>query len=183
MHRFPAALALLVAACAGAGTLVHHVTIDEAYSTQEVGYAGAGGAIRVEIAGNPFAVDDATFAAAIAEAMQGATFGTRVPFTADPALAPRPDYRVRMLFNGPAAASYMSFCAGDPPAVPAARTRELRLLAGFCRGDRALTYLSAVGSAADLSDPAFRAFVRQVTLRLFPPNPPTDTDGCVTPPC
>jgi len=182
-------LAAVVAgpAAAVARTLVHHVSIDDAYTTQEVGYAVAGDRdLRVEVIGSPFAVAPADLAAIAAEAMQGANFGPVVHFSATPA-SERPGYRVRLVFNGPTASNLYAFCAEAPEALAAAGTpgKDIRLLAGFCRGDRALSYLSAeTGPIGDPGEPSFRDFMRQVTVLLFPPNQSIhDPDRCTTPFC
>ncbi len=176
---------LALAGCAGGGALVHHVTVDDAYSTQEIGYAAAGSELLVEIAGNPFAVDDAAFGAGVTEALQGAGFGPAVRFTTEAAAVTRPEYRLRLWFNGPATGSAATFCRDRPAIAPSPGAPGIRLLAGFCRGERALTYASAeTAGAAGPGDPAFRAFLRQVATLILPANQgPNDADRCVTPFC
>jgi hypothetical protein len=114
--------------------------------------------------------------------MRDAHFGPPVAFVPVADDAPRP-YAVRLLFNGPLASDHLHFCLGPPPAVAAAPAqRPIRLLAGFCRDGLALTYLSAELAAADgPEDPRFVAFIRMVTMELFPLfNPEQRDQGCLT---
>ncbi len=175
---------LTLAGCAGSA-IVHGTDIDDGYSTGEIGYAAGGGGLRVEVGGNPFGGDDTAFAAIVAEAIQGANSGPRVRFVPPPEETPRPEYRLRLVFNGPEASRSGIFCA-ETPAVPASPGADgIRVLAGFCRGERALTYLAAnTGPVTGPGDPAFRDFLRQVTAQALPanrgfPNP----DQCRIPGC
>jgi hypothetical protein len=175
---------LALAGCAGAA-IVHGTDIDDGYSTAEIGYAAGGGGLGVEVIGNPFGGDDAAFAAAVADAIQGANSGPRVRFVPPPEATPRPEYRLRMIFNGPEASRAGIFCAGTPTVPASAGAEDLRVLAGFCRGDRALTYLAAsTGPASGPDDPAFRYFLRQVTAQALPANRGfPDSDQCKVPGC
>jgi hypothetical protein len=124
------------------------------------------------------------FAAAVTDAMQRAHFGPATNFTTTPGETARLNYRVRLLFNGPMASTGAAVCAGDPAIVgPSPETGDVRLLAAFCNGERPMTYLSAhVGGIQDAHEPAFRDFMRQVTINLFPPQNRVEQDrNCVPP--
>lgn len=182
------ASALLLLGCApGTGT-IHHARTDPSYSIQDLSYVASRGEgdLRTEILGNPFGSPQPAFEAAVTSTMQGAHFGPRIDFTTTPSDEAAKAYRVRMIFNGPEASNGSLVCGGSPAAVaPSPEGGHVRLLAAFCRGSSALTFLSAsMDGASGAEDPAFRAFVRQATLRLFPPQNPErlDQDHC-TPPC
>ena len=60
-----------------------------------------------------------------------------------------------------------------------------RLIAAFCRSDRALSYLvGSVDGVTGPDDPKFVAFVRQATMRLFTPRDDRqERDRCFMPDC
>lgn len=168
--------ALLLGACAGdwgnTGR-IDYSRIDGAYSRRDFAYAGSGRDMRTEIYGTPFlGVAKVEFDKAVTDAMRGAHFGPATNFTTTPGDSARSTYRVRMLWNAPRSASPSRLCEGtpeDPGAI--SEDGRARLIAAFCRSDRAITYV--VGSVDDVSgpdDPRFVGFVRQVTHRLFPPR-------------
>jgi hypothetical protein len=184
-----AALMLLVAGCTTGPGVIHHTRISTSYSIQDLSYvAGRGdGQLWTEIVGNPFGSPQPAFEAAVISYMQGSHFGPRVDFTTTPSDEAATAYRVRMIFNGPAASNGSVVCGGSPGALaPSPENGTVRLLAAFCRGSRPLTFLSAaMENASGVEDPAFRSFIRRVTSRLFPPQNPERRDGddrC-TPPC
>jgi hypothetical protein len=173
--RLPAlALVLLLTACRPEAGIVHHRTVDYAYTFDEFTSKPS---LPTEIRGNPFTTPPERLAAATSAAMREAHFGPPVSFVPVAGEAPG-DYAVRLLFNGPSASDHLHFCLGPPPPVaPAPGQRPVRLLAGFCRAGLALTYLSAELPAADgPDDPRFAAFVRMVTMELFPPFNPEQRD-------
>lgn len=180
------AAALAIAACAPIDgvPVAHDVRIDPGYRPGDLSYVAGGKDLRTEIFGNPFAMSQTDFAAAVTAAMQGANFGPRLNFTTAPGESARSGYRLRLVFNGPATGGGALLCGDEPATVPPAREAgNIRLLAAFCRGDKPLTSLAAdVGGVDDAGDPAFRRFMRQVTVLLFPPQNREDRDSRCTPP-
>ncbi|MGE0164029.1 MAG: hypothetical protein AB7S71_12930 [Dongiaceae bacterium] len=183
-HVIPMTLTLLaLAGCAGTG-VIDYVRLEPGYRPQQFAYAAGGRDLRTEIQGNPFAMPQAEFDAAVTAAMQGAHFGPATNLTTTPGETARPDYRVRLLFNGPAAGSGALLCGGAPATIaPAAENGNVRLLAAFCNGADPLSYLTAhAGGIQGVQDPAFRDFMRQVTTNLFPPQNRQEQDrGCRPP--
>lgn len=186
MRIATAAAALGLLASAGCTTvgIIDYVQVRPGYRPQHFAYAAAGRDLKTDVEGNPFAMPQEAFAAAVTDAMQRAHFGPATTFTTTPGETARLNYRVRLLFNGPAASTGAAVCAGEPAGVaPSPEAGAVRLLAAFCNGERPLTYLSArIGGIPDAHDPAFRDFMRQVTVTLFPPQNRQDQDrGCVPP--
>jgi hypothetical protein len=182
---FLATLALSgLGGCSGTG-VIDYVHLEPGYRSQQFAYAAGGRDLAVDIQGNPFAMPKEEFDATVTAAMQGAHFGQPTNFTTSPGDSAREGYRVRLLFNGPGASSGRIVCAGEPAIIgPSPESGTVRLLAAFCGGDYPLSYLSAhVSGIQDAHDPAFRAFMRQVTTNLFPPQnrQEQDRNGCVPP--
>lgn len=181
------AVVLLIAAtisgCAGQG-VVDYVYMDPSYSPRELNYvAGGGGNMRTKISGNPFGGDQQAFEAAVTAAMEGAHAGPALRFVTSSTEPTREPYSVRLVFNGPRHANGAILCGALPGVGPApSSTGEIRVLAAFCRGPAALTYLAASSTgAADAADPRFRTFMRQVTYLLLPPQNPEGIDGSCVP--
>jgi hypothetical protein len=177
------ALALLLAGCGRVG-IIDYTRLEPGYRQQQFAYAAAGRDLMTEVQGNPFAMPQAAFDAAVTEAMQGAHFGPATNFTTTPGETARPGYRVRLLFNGPAASTGAIVCTGQPPGVsPSSEGGNVRLLAAFCHNQYPLSYLSArIRGVTDAQDPAFRRFMRQVTTNLFPPqNREEQEHRCIPP--
>lgn len=184
------AVSLLLGSCAGdwgnTGR-IDYSRIDGAYSRRDFAYAGSGRDMTTEIYGNPFRdVAKADFDSAVTSAMAGAHFGPATNFTTTPGDTARPTYRVRMLWNGPRSASPSALCRDTPEgAGGGSESGTARLVAAFCRSDRAVTYV--VGSVDDVNGPddaRFLGFVRQVTHQLFPPRDGDfDRERCFMPDC
>jgi hypothetical protein len=183
--RTLAAMGLLAAVtgCAGIG-VIDYIQVKPAYSPQLFAYAAGGRDLMTDIQGSPFAMPQEDFNAAVTDAMQRAHFGPATHFTTTPGETARLNYRVRLLFNGPTASTGAIVCAGEPtPIAPAPENGNVRLLAAFCNGERPLTYLTAhAAGIRDAHDPAFRDFMRQVTINLLPPqNRDAQDRNCVPP--
>lgn len=190
MFRAAAAVALLMLpACSSveqAGR-IDYARLDSAYSRVDFAYAGSGRDMRTEIYGNPFPeVAQADFDEAVTSAMYGAHFGPATHFTTQPDNSARPAYRVRLLWNGPRSANGNNLC-GDHDYQGGGKEPNgtARLIAAFCRSDRALSYLvGSVDGVTGPDDPKFVAFVRQATMRLFTPRDDRqERDRCFMPDC
>ena len=182
---------LALAGCASGSGLdggrIDYVRVDGGYHQSDFAYGASGRDLATDMIGNPFPnVGQAEFGQAVTDAMQGSHFGPRTHFATAPDDSARPAYRVRMLWNGAPSINGQELCDGTPlEGGTGAGGEEIRLIAAFCRGDRAQTYV--VGSVDEVSspdDPRFRTFVRHVTSRLFPPADRfDDPDRCLVPGC
>lgn len=126
--------------------------------------------IPVVVRGNPYAVPKTEFDQAVADAMQGTTFGTVNYFV--PARESVAAYRVIMLFNQPPNVSADSLCTlpGPPDAVfGGAPDTHVGISAALCRGERSITqangYIATVGGPRS---PDFRRGVQRFSMALFP---------------
>ncbi|HZS81643.1 MAG TPA: hypothetical protein VFA50_02135 [Stellaceae bacterium] len=160
------AAAAMLAGCSGA--VIGHDYHDYGYGPGE----WSGNDMPMLVRGTPFAAPQAEIDQAVADAMQGTTFGVPTRFVpAAPGASPA--YRVVMVFGPPPGLDGYALCAvrPEPPnalfgAPPAAR---VELLAAFCRGDRTIT--SADGTVPTGSGPGgaeFRQAIAQFAYTLFP---------------
>jgi hypothetical protein len=122
----------------------------------------------VVVYGNPFAMDRRAFARAVTDTMQGANYGRPTNFTTTPGPSAERNLWVVMAFN--ADVGPYALCGGGPVETRVRRD-VLTLTAAWCfdgRQDSLVT--AAVGPAAGVNDPRFRALVRQTVLNLFVPD-------------
>lgn len=176
-----ASSAILLAGCALSGpTRIAHSTTDPAYRLNEVFYAGAPGAMRTVVTGDPFGVGRERFDEAVTEAMYGRHFGPDMEFVTDPTEDLNRHYKVVMMFDAPLSTGGRAVCDVSPTVQPAAATtaatpsadHPVRVVAAFCRDDLPLTQLAGVMARTGVDDPAFQRFVGHVTMRLFPADNP-----------
>ena len=123
---------------------------------------------KVVVYGNPFAMDRSAFARAVTDTMQGANFGRPTNFTTTPGPSAERNLWVVMAFN--ADVGPYALCGGGPVETRVRRD-VLTLTAAWCfdgRQDSLVT--AAVGPAAGVNDPRFRALVRQTVLNLIVPD-------------
>jgi hypothetical protein len=173
--------AILLAGCALSGpTRISHITTDPAYSLNEVHYAGAPGAMRTVVTGDPFGVGRERFDEAVTEAMYGHHFGPAMEFVTDPTEDLNRHYKVVMMFDAPLSTGGRAVCNVSPTVQPASATtaaaptadQPVRVVAAFCRDNLPLTELAGVMARTGVEDPAFHRFVGQMTMQLFPANNP-----------
>jgi hypothetical protein len=185
------AVTSLLVACAGLGRgVIYNRQIDATYRPSEFWTQTAGRDLRTEIYGNPFPVDHEVLVAAVTTAMHGSHFGPETNFIETPGEHSADPYRVRLLFNA-LPTSGMSLCSDTPldvppaPAHSGAKGVDVKVLAAFCASGSRITSLTAgIDGVTGPDDPAFTAFIRQVTTSLFPPNnPDQNSDRCFVPNC
>jgi hypothetical protein len=154
---------------------IDRVGVDGSYPAQQYQFVPYTRAMKLDVSGNPFGMDQQAFNQAVSDAVQPSGV---VETDSSP-------YRVHLAF-GP---SY----TGRDIACQAAGANgnaggEVRLVAALCPDNGpALTYLT--GSVSDVSgpdDPRFRQFMRNAVVRLFP-KPTNDDrperDRCFIPGC
>ena len=177
--------AFTLAGCAVLGpNRISHSTVDPAYRLNEVFYAGAPGALRTVVTGDPFGVGRERFDEAVTEAMYGHHFGPDMEFVTDPAEDLNRHYKVVMMFDAPLSTGGRAICDAKPELQPASATtatpppadQPVRVLAAFCRDDLPLTDIAGVMARTGVDDPAFERFVAQMTMRLFPASNPEAVD-------
>jgi len=148
--------------------VISYAEVQTPYSPTEVSYAASHRDLQVVVKGNPFAGRAAPEAAAraVVAAMKGRPGWFVTRYTLEPGKTARGLYKVVWLFGVPANTSIHGICRKD--AAPALGKGAV-VMAAFCRGERALSYLAGRMEAADsLDDPGFRRFVRMATRALFP---------------
>jgi hypothetical protein len=187
MKRLAILLPLAAIACTpgGGAPIGSQTKIESRYNLQDLSYVAAGKDLRTEVIGNPFGGEQAAFANAVTDHLQGVNPGPEIHFTTTPADTARPPYFLRLVFNGPAASNGTALCARAPEAPGSAGPGgEVRVIGAFCRGDQPLTYTAMRGSGiAGADDPAFRQMVRQTGTLLFPLRNPETIPNCIPPNC
>lgn len=117
--------------------------------------------MHADVTGNPFAMPQKDFNQLVAEAIQPSGY---VPVNKGP--------RVRLAFNETGGTGdYICQNSGDNDSTKMGRggDSKIRVSAAYCQGKDAVTY--ATGSISDVSgpdDPQFKAFLRNLTVYLFP---------------
>ncbi len=97
----------------------------------------------------------------------------RTNYTTRPGESARKLYRVSWVFGADGNTSLYTICAGSGAPADGGDV----VLAGFCRGDRALSYLmGSLSGVASPEDPRFRNFIR-VATRVLLPNRDPNRDG------
>ncbi|MEX0807972.1 MAG: hypothetical protein WD044_04530 [Dongiaceae bacterium] len=178
--------ALLLAGCAGEGTIEHR-TIHRSMIEQAVTQMRGGSTVTLVVLGNPFAAnptadEQATFEAQVAAAIENANPGGGARFVPMEADSARGHRRIVLLFNGPINSNGPALCGAALPAGGTIESGgEIRARAAFCAADnRAYSSLAARHAAATgADDPAFRLFLRRVIHGLLPfedPNSHPDHD-------
>jgi hypothetical protein len=183
-NRFPEATAmsrllaiLLVGALATGCTpgRIDRVRVESGYDAQQYQFVPYTRALKADVSGNPFGMDQQAFNDLVSEIIQppGVVASDGSP------------YRIRLAFNGSKSVNKDLACraSGGGPT-----SSDMTLVAALCPGyGSAVTYLT--GSVSDISgpdDPRFRQFVRYSVVKLFPrpgSDDRNDRDLCLVPGC
>ncbi|WP_119303121.1 hypothetical protein [Dongia deserti] len=154
---------------------IDRIRVESGYDPQQYQFVPYTRALKADVSGNPFGMDQQAFNDLVSETIQPPGI---VPTDASP-------YRIRLAFNGSRSVNKDLACqaSGGGPT-----SGDLTLVAALCPGyGSALTFLT--GSVSDISgpdDPRFRKFVRFSVVKLFPgpsPDDRNDRDICFVPGC
>lgn len=169
-------LAASVAAACTPGR-IDRVGVDSSYPAQQYHFVPYTKAMKLDISGRLFGMEQAAFNQAVSAAVQP-------PGVVETDSSP---YRVHIAFNGARDTGRNIACQASGGAG-APNGGEVWIVAALCPGGGpALTYLT--GSVADISgpdDPRFRQFLRSAVVRLFPRpsnDDRPDRDNCFFPNC
>jgi hypothetical protein len=154
---------------------IDRVRVESGYDPQQYQFVPYTRAMKADVSGNPFAMDQQAFNNLVSVTIQPPGV---VPSDGSP-------YRVRLAFNGSTSVNRDLACGSSGGG---ATSGDLTLVAALCPGNGpALTFLT--GSVSDISgpdDPRFRQFVRSSVVKLFPrPNSDdrNERDLCIIPGC
>lgn len=166
-HHHGAALALCAVACLGGCAYVPaQSALSPGYSFEELAAAAANRDLQVEVRGNPFPVPQGELARTVAGLMPPAA-GLNTTFTPSPANGDGL-HRVVWDFAPSPVLAPEAICAGMDAPAPGPTT-GVRVRAAFCRGALPLTSAyRAIEGTVDMSSPAFRDLVADVTHALLP---------------
>ena len=154
---------------------IDRIRVESAYDAQQYQFVPYTRALKADVSGNPFGMDQQAFNDLVSEIIQPPGV---VRTDASP-------YRIRLAFNGSKSVNKDLAClaSGGGPT-----SGDMTLVAALCPGTSyALTYLA--GSVSDISgpdDPRFRQFVRYSVVKLFPrpgEDDRNDRDLCFLPGC
>jgi hypothetical protein len=162
-------LFLSLVAC---GDLVSTIRHTSGYTGQIIvgflSYAGGAGPIHLRLLNNPFGDPGV---AGMVTAESDAAVPIPVKFTADAAAAGRPDWRLVVIFNPPAATHVGDACTRPDAIVPVASSSGTEVMASFCNDQKLIAGIRAVtGTVASSADPRLRRLVRGAIGDLFSPS-------------
>ena len=152
---------------------IDRIRVEPGYDPQQYRFVPYTRAMKADVSGNPFGMDQQAFNDLVSETIQPPGV---VPSDASP-------YRVHLAFNGSTSVNRDLACRASGGGV---RSGDMTLVAALCPGTgAALTFLT--GSVSDVSgpdDPRFRKFVRSSVVKLFPPQTEDDRNElCFIPGC
>ncbi len=163
---FVAAAALVVVACAPGNVRLQTDYNQSTYDHRNFDLYHAARDTKVVIHGNPFGMEAAAFAKAVTGHMQGANPGRRTNFTTTPGKSATKNLWVVMAFN--AEVGIYGLCR-DKSFKTRPTDGTLSLKAAWCFDGRQDSQVTAsVSTPENVSDPRFRALIRQTVLNLFP---------------
>ena len=173
------AMILLAGTLAAACTpgRIDRVGVDSSYPAWQYHRVPYTRAMKLDISGNPFGIEQEAFNRIVSEAVQPRGL---VATDSSP-------YRVHLAF-GPSSTGRNIACRAQGAPAPAGG--EIRLVAALCPGNGpALTYLTgSIAGVTGPDDPRFAQFMRNAVVRLFPrpsndDRPDWHHDPCVFPNC
>jgi hypothetical protein len=154
---------------------IDRVRVESGYDPQQYQFVPYTRAMRANVSGNPFGMDQQVFNDLVTETIQ------------PPGIQPSDGspYRVHLAFNGSTSVNRDLACQASGGG---ATSGDMTLVAALCPGNgQALTFLT--GSVSDISgpdDPRFHRFVRSSVVKLFPgpnSNDRNERDNCFIPGC
>jgi hypothetical protein len=135
------------------------------YDYREFFAAADGKPFQVVLAGNPF--PDISASTLLAQ-MQANKPQPRLTFTIDrPAEAPRPDYRLVLMFDPANDMSGVSVCAGAKPRFKPGTPGRVYMMGVYCRNDLALSQTTAWTDATGPDDPRLGQLFRELFTVVF----------------
>lgn len=164
-----AALATIVAGCRD-GAVTQPGGWRSAAAWSALVHASADGPVWLRVEGAPFGDGGAKpeLAMAVASAMSNRLVGRRVGLTARREEAPRPEFRVLLVFNPPPNLSAAQLCDGKVAFAPPTQAGRVTVLAAFCDAGGLLASASGrVGAVTGIDDQRFRDWLGQLTRDLF----------------
>jgi len=173
----------IFAAVAASALLAGCVTVNESYTgvnntskREFLNYAGGESPVLVTVVNAPFSQGATAMAEMAARLAEVSISESTVKFTADPALANQPHFRVVMVFDPPVTASVHDMCQADTSAPKVARSGgDMRIYSVFCAREEPLSGTEVRGPAPrSMMDANTEKMVRMAFENMFPLN---DSDG------
>ena len=135
-------------------------------------YATQNGPLLIDIEGQALPGNAVEFEGTVIALMNEAQNKRLVRFTPDPAVAPSPDFRVVVAFNGGAGLDSKALCSGQAKGGGPDNDR-IETLATFCRGGEVLSAVHGWATPSDsVGEQRFQMLIQQVTRDLFATAPP-----------
>ena len=162
---FAGLVAGLVAACDQGPSVINEFHRGDVWS--RVVYASTDGPVLVQILSTPSGFDKSAADRVIVDAMSRSLSQLIVRFTDDPSLAPRPRFRVILVFDPEPGFGPGRLCEGDQPQI-VRRDDRINITAVACSDDERWSQVRGhVGTVNDPSDRLFVELIKQVTLELL----------------
>ncbi len=172
------ALLSFLSACAAGRT--DRVYVSSSYAPEQYQSLNRRSQLPVAISGNPFPIEQSKFEEIVRQTIKAPTYSDSV-FS----------HGIRLVFSGPTTTDRDHVCEAQGNSHEQRQGEQegtIPLLAAFCDGGEAITYLVAsISGISDPSDPKFQAFLRRSVAQLFPPPRRNDDDKeqdrCFVPGC
>jgi hypothetical protein len=174
--------ALVLASCdAGGVRTVTYGTYSPTATYYFAAWAGSRGPLLIELRNSPYPDPPERVAEIIAGSATGSYMLPGVTFTAQPALAWQPDWRIVYAFQVPEGMRMEQVCDPASPLPSASRSGEWYALAVFCNGPRPIRGTASWSKPVPGPDsPEFRRWASYTMYGMFPsgyegsanPNPP-----------
>lgn len=156
---------LLLAGCLD-GPIVMASAQRSAATWSSMVYAAQDGPILVEVQGSALGVPGAALAPLAARAMTGAVIGHPTRFTADPAQAPRRNFRTVVVLDPALTMDEEDACAGRIASRPPS-PGGMAALAVFCNNQDPLSSARGSTAAARPDDPAVAGLLAALARETF----------------
>ena len=170
-----------LSACAGSKSVVYNKNFTAGYSPS--GLAGLRTPLLVETFGTPAAgvSQEAVTASTVKGLRNSGPRWTQIGYSANPADAPNPPYRLRFAYGAPNAFLRRDLCTEDLVADDIGSDAEnRRTVVALCRGERYVSIAEgSPGANADIESEAFGEFVGTIGRLVMPRNNPVIENECL----
>ena len=126
------------------------------------------GPVLAVVVGNPYATDEARLTSMVTDAMAAGISGLSVDFVTDPSQAAAAEPRLVVALDPVGDPPGSALCRSPTPVRTAPAGDELRVLAAFCDGARAIGSVETQDTVSGPTDRRFQRLLWRTASALFP---------------